>query len=186
MSAPEKPNTTPATGEAGKTIPLRDASDRSGLSVATLRKHIHEGTLAAVKTGGRYEVVVTDLDGLPAKLQQARGDREKAERDEVDARIKQIVDAAPPFTEQQKKELASIFGGARTPRVPIIPITRPVIHTRPEQPAHVHCGVCGKTWAVPVFEAHLTYTQAVNHGGKEHPDVDALLNVKPGRGWLPS
>lgn len=66
--------------------------------------------------------------------------------------------------------------------IPNIPVTQSVIHPRPEQPTHVHCGECGKTWKVPALEAHLTYDKAVAHGENEHPEVDARLNVKPGKG----
>lgn len=66
--------------------------------------------------------------------------------------------------------------------IPNIPVTQSVIHPRPEQPKHVHCGECGKTWKVPALEAHLTYDKAVAHGENEHPEVDARLNVKPGKG----
>jgi hypothetical protein len=66
--------------------------------------------------------------------------------------------------------------------IPNIPVTQPVIHPRPEPPTHDHCGECGKTWKVPALEAHLTYDKAVAHGENEHPEVDARLNVKPGKG----
>lgn len=68
------------------------------------------------------------------------------------------------------------------PVIPLIPVTRPLIHPRPEPPSHVHCGVCKKTWKLPALEAHLTYDKAVRHGERKHPEVDALLNVKPGKG----
>ncbi|WP_226773260.1 hypothetical protein [Arthrobacter sp. ES1] len=35
---------------------------------------------------------------------------------------------------------------------------------------------------MPALENHLTYDKAVAHGEKEHPEVDASLNVKPGKG----
>jgi excisionase family DNA binding protein len=170
------------TADQSRSLPLREAADHSGLSVHVLRRHIRDGTLPAVMTGNHYTVTVADLDALPAKLQQIQEDREKSCRDERDAVINRIVDEFPPLSEDQKKELGTLLGSVQVPRPPIIPVTTPLIHPRPELPSHVHCGVCGKTWEVPVIETHLTYDKAVTHGENEHPEVDARLNVKPGKG----
>ncbi len=35
---------------------------------------------------------------------------------------------------------------------------------------------------MPALEAHLTFDKAVRHGETKHSEIDALLNVKPGRG----
>lgn len=93
----------------GARLTLQEAAARSGLSVATLRRHIHDGALPAVKTGSRYEVTVADLDAMRVAFRQAQENSDAVARAEQKAWVERSVADAPPMTREQVGIIISSF-----------------------------------------------------------------------------
>lgn len=87
-------------------LTLREATRLGYGSDTTLRRRIKQGTLPAVKIGSRLRVLRRDLDALARPVQQA----EHSCNDDL-ARIRTLVDQAPPLTDEQRAELAVVLGG---------------------------------------------------------------------------
>lgn len=87
-------------------LSLQQAVDEGYAAYSTLRKYISQGTLAATKVGTRLKVRREDLDALrmPARASTFA---------DVETAVKRVVATAPPLTDEQTRQLASLFGGGR-------------------------------------------------------------------------
>lgn len=78
---------------------------------STLRSWIADGRLPAVKIGGRVKITVADLEALARpKVTDGTG---SAQQSADNAAVARVVAAAPRLTDEQREQLATIFGGAR-------------------------------------------------------------------------
>lgn len=78
---------------------------------STLRSWIADGRLPAVKIGGRVKITVADLEALTRP--KATGGTGSAQQSADYAAVARVVAAAPRLTDEQREQLATIFGGAR-------------------------------------------------------------------------
>ena len=85
-------------------LSLQEAVSLGYGAYQTLRKHIAEGRLPAVKIGSRVKVLRTDLDALAVP-------KRASSFADIEAAAERIAASAPPLTDAQVRRLAAIFGG---------------------------------------------------------------------------
>ena len=57
-------STTPALTSANRPLTVRDAADRLGVSVETIRARVNDGTIPAARLGKAIRIRPADLDAL--------------------------------------------------------------------------------------------------------------------------
>ena len=57
-------STTPALTSANRPLTVRDAADRLGVSVETMRARVKDGTIPAARLGTAIRIRPADLDAL--------------------------------------------------------------------------------------------------------------------------
>lgn len=91
-------------------LDLKTAAARKGVSVVTIRRRIHDGTLPAAKTGLIHTVAIADLDAAFAPVRVVPK-RDAAAIDELKRAAERVAAEAPPLTSAQRACLAEMLGG---------------------------------------------------------------------------
>jgi excisionase family DNA binding protein len=83
-------------------VSLSEASIQTNIPTRTLRRHIKEGRLPAVRVGPK--VMKVDIEDVKALIQPVG-----AEADTLESRVKALVAQAPPLTDEQRDRIAGLF-----------------------------------------------------------------------------
>ncbi|PYY64485.1 hypothetical protein DEJ30_08490 [Curtobacterium sp. MCPF17_003] len=84
-------------------LTLTEAAERSGYGVSTLRRHIKEGGLPAVKAKGRVFIKPEDLDEFAEPVDM------NSTEESLQEWAKRVAAKAPPFKAEQRAIIMSAF-----------------------------------------------------------------------------
>jgi excisionase family DNA binding protein len=84
-------------------LTLAEAAERSGYGVSTLRRHIKDGGLRAVKAKGRVYIRPDDLDEFAEPVAM------NSTEESLQEWAKRVAAKAPPFSAEQRAIILSAF-----------------------------------------------------------------------------
>lgn len=85
-------------------VGISEASRLTGITPRTIRNHIKNNRLPAVRVGPK--ILKVDVRDVEALIQPVG-----AEADTLESRVKALVAQAPPLTDAQRDRIASLFRG---------------------------------------------------------------------------
>lgn len=89
-------------------LDLSQAVERSGRSLPTLYRRIHDGSLPAFRDGSKYKVRPSDLDTVFAPRPVIPRDSDERDQSIVEA-VERALCATPPLSAERRAELSSLL-----------------------------------------------------------------------------